>query len=340
MTSGPRLFLRLAFLAVSCLALVEPLWAQRPAKPDQPRRLYSISGFVHLGESLQQGAAQSRIELRDARGLLIRQKVTDSDGRFVFEGLGNGNYTLVVQQSGYLEAREEVTVHEAPVPMVMLSLRLDPNANPEPSLAGTISRQALAVPPKARSQYEKGVRELFEKRSSESSLSYFRKALELHPDYADAYYAMGIAQMNLKQTPEAEESLQKAIERDANHAPAHAALGAIYNLTRRPKPAQDALTKALSLNPASWQTNFEMAKACLALQDLTCAEEKARRAAELHSPLPAASLVLADVAVGRQNWSEAAQHLENFLKFEPNSPHAPKIRESMQKFRARAEGRP
>ena len=59
----------------------------------------------------------------------------------------------------------------------------------------------------------------------DKAISFYLKAIELKPDYAEAYYNLGLAYKNQGNLTKAIESYKKAIEVDPDHADAYINLG-------------------------------------------------------------------------------------------------------------------
>ena len=76
-----------------------------------------------------------------------------------------------------------------------------------------------------------------------------RKAIELNPNFADAYSNLGNILWNLRQLQEAELSTRKAIELNPSFANAHLNLGNILKDLGKLKEAELSTRKAIELNP-------------------------------------------------------------------------------------------
>src|ERR1041385_7914053 len=83
----------------------------------------TISGRV-INES-GQGQPNVRVFLFATRGPQIREAVaTDDSGKFVFEGLARGMYTISAQSPGYVSSRDpDAPAHNRPGDSVTLILR-------------------------------------------------------------------------------------------------------------------------------------------------------------------------------------------------------------------------
>jgi protein involved in polysaccharide export with SLBB domain len=88
----------------------------------------------------------------------------------------------------------------------------------------------------ARAQYKAGVKygraSLFRQ-----ALQSFQQAVELDPDYVDAYYGMGQANMDLERYADAIVAFEKVIKLNPNLVDAYTELGRAYVKLKEPKPA-------------------------------------------------------------------------------------------------------
>ena len=69
---------------------------------------------------------------------------------------------------------------------------------------------------------------LKEKRDLEGACSYFKRATDLDPDYAEAYFNIGVLQLHLKNVDAAVKSFNSAIDIDRDYAKAHINLGVAF----------------------------------------------------------------------------------------------------------------
>jgi len=82
----------------------------------------------------------------------------------------------------------------------------------------------------------------------EKAISYFEKAIEFNPNYAEAYLCIGAAYCQLEQPKKAIKYLEKVIKLDPNLGLAYHTLGSAYCQLRQDKKAITYLEKAIELN--------------------------------------------------------------------------------------------
>src|SRR5579864_4250405 len=118
----PKLFLPVAstclLTALGCLCYARPATAQNPRG--------SLAGVVQDGSGARVPGAS--IAAHEAGGTATRETTSNAEGAFRIDDLLPGTYTLAVTQSGFAEARSEVTVAVSSTLDVVVTLRLRPVA--------------------------------------------------------------------------------------------------------------------------------------------------------------------------------------------------------------------
>ena len=124
----------------------------------------------------------------------------------------------------------------------------------------TVSLAQYKGPKKAREEFKKAESALNDRKTEEAE-KHLAKALEIHPEYADALTMRGIMNLEQKNYDAAISDLDHAIKADPGYAMAYIAMGATFNMTQRFDEALQSLDRGVALAPQSWQAYFEMAKA-------------------------------------------------------------------------------
>jgi tetratricopeptide (TPR) repeat protein len=93
------------------------------------------------------------------------------------------------------------------------------------AFAPTVSVRDLKIPGKARNAYNKGTQR-FEQRDWSGSVVEFQRAIAAYKDFYEAYYKIGLADLELQLGKEAEAAFRKSIElSEGRFAPALFGLG-------------------------------------------------------------------------------------------------------------------
>ncbi|PYU70312.1 MAG: hypothetical protein DMG49_11645, partial [Acidobacteria bacterium] len=134
------------------------------------------------------------VNIRSLAGGPFISILTDWCGRFQVPGLDPGMYEIVVEESGYEPVRETLRLYGPSAP-----LELHLRASSPPPVRRTdyaVSVRELRIPVKARNAFEKGLERLA-KNDAVGSRTQFERATTAFPDYYEAYYHIGAADLRL-----------------------------------------------------------------------------------------------------------------------------------------------
>lgn len=157
----------------------------------------------------------------------------------------------------------------------------------------------------AISFFDSGVKLVRENKIDEA-IQAFLKATELKPDFAEAYLNLGTLYFQKEKDKEAEEALLKALELKPEIENAKEVLADIY---------------------------FEKGKGLLQEDRLDEALEILQKAYGLRADHAYVNYLLGYVYFKKEMKNEAIAHFENFLKLEPDSPNAEKVRKILESLK-------
>lgn len=228
-------------------------------------------------------------------------------------------------------------------PSVVRGQRADPNL-PRRSISGTVPFEAgnrveissrtgssvsvreLSIPQRARNAYNKGIDRLA-KRDPAGSLAHLQRAASEFPNFYEAYYAMGLAQLNLGRNAEAQQAYQQSIEMSGGHyAAPHFGLSALLCAQQRFAEAEPVIRKALELDPGFGPGHFTLAWALFGLNRLDQAEKNAHETVIREPNLAPAHLLLANIYIHRHDYAALLGELEAYLKLEPDGAMSAQVR--------------
>jgi len=254
--------------------------------------------------------------------------MSDESGRFQFKKLQPGAYTISVFLPLRGEARKTIEVGPGTADehgRVRLDLRLK---EADFVYADTVRRQhavranQLSISDKAQREYDEA-RKALARHESAVATEHLQRAVELAPEFADAWNEMGTIAYQTRQFARAEECFRESLRLDPEAFEPLVNLGGVlitvhkldeawkyngYAVLARP---DDALA-----NSQMGLTYFEMGSYDLAIRHL----EKARRIDPAHFSHP--QLVLAEIHLRRGEKIGAAEALEDFLAHHPDWPQA------------------
>lgn len=334
----PATFCAVVVLLLSAI----PFRAQirRPGNETVPRTYY-IRGSVRNSDS-GHPMEMVKVDLKRITGEVVGTTFTRSNGEFEFNGLPNGVYYLILEEKDYEPIRESVEIVNSPRPGVYLFLKrpLEIRAT---ARGNVVSARELSIPRKAHEAMEKGLARL-EKSDFKGSLAHFQRAIAELPSYYEAYHQMGVAQMQLGQSSEAEQAFRKAIELSEGRYPdAHFALAALLSTNQRFAEAEPLARHGVELSANAWLGHYELARALLGLNRLDDAEKSAQEARTRNSNFPVVHLLLANIHIRKQDFRALLGDLNTYLVLEPNgamSEQARQAREKVQRALANTESPP
>lgn len=248
------------------------------------------------------------------RGLFYQEKVVVRDGTFRFFNVPPGSYTLTASARGYrdshLELDELSLLGEV---TISLGPRLPTGSTGRMLEQKSISLQALRAPEKARRELEKGMQELKRDRL-EKALGHFKKALQIYPQFPQAYNNMGVVYLGSGRLAEAEAAFSKAMELAPERAPAQKNMGRVYLATNRAAEAVELLSKVAASNRSDPEAHILLGRALYQATRYREAEGPLRRALELDSNYHHASYWLGFVYLAMGRYGEALENLRRFLR--------------------------
>jgi Tfp pilus assembly protein PilF len=313
-------------LALGCSVLQ----ARAQSAMNREGRMQStVSGSVMIdGEA--QPAARVRVDVKAVTGGPIATTFTDSSGRFEVPASGTGAVIVAVDEEGYEPVQQRVDVgFEGSTPGVIITLRKARTTlvEREGSAGYTVSVRDLKVPGKARHEFAKGIERL-QKNDAEGSLGHFKEATDAFPNYYEAYYQIGVANLELRRGNEAEQALQKSIDLSGGrYAEPQFALGALLCDRHSYTDAERVLRRAIEVDGASWKGHLFLGQALFGQNRLAEAEKSARDVLLRKSDAPSAYILLANIHIKRKEYILGVKDLDTFLSMKPEGPTSDQARD-------------
>lgn len=283
-----------------------------------------ILGLVTTPDN--QAVPNATISMSGGRGGPV-EITAGPDGRFELRNVHSGHYELMTRV-GNQEARAEVEVTEGVRLVTLVVPRGDASGNGRT----TVSAAQLAVPDKARREYQKAVASVNRNKFVEAA-SHIERALTFWPRYAEALVVRAILERSQDSPKLAQADAEKAVEYDPANGQAYVVLGATYIDLRQWDDAIRSLNRGIAIVPNYWPGYYEMSKAMLGKGKFADALRQAEKATTLvstnYAPL---HLVKGYAYAGLGNAVAAGQELETYLKQEPASSMAPRVRKTLDEL--------
>lgn len=200
------------------------------------------------------------------------------------------------------------------------------------SVQGTTISVTTALAPKdATKAYQKGI-EALAKGNADVGERQLRKAVEIYPRYAIAWFELGRIEQRSNRADDARHSYLEAINADPKYVSPFARLAALDVQLEKWPDAVETSNKGLALNPVEfpdlWFYNsmglyrtgkpddaVKSAKECLKL--------------DTQHKYPMALLVLATVNTDRSDWAAAVRNLHEYLRVAPDAKNSEAVRKEL-----------
>jgi tetratricopeptide (TPR) repeat protein len=265
-------------------------------------------------------AAVASVSLHGATTPFAVSTLSDGSGRFRFRRIEAGTYTLNVFVPGRGEMRRTLVVsagHADGRGRIAVTVAME-EAAVDREAATTVSVRALAVPERARREYQEAQKKL-ERRDVAGAETHLRRAVEMAPRFADAWNYLGTIAYQTQRYPEAEQLFRRALEADPDlYAPLVNLGGVLINLTQ----FEEAVLynrHAVLRQPKDALAHSQLGMALLQTGKLEGAESSLREAIRLdaaHFSQP--QLHLAEALLQQGKRAETAEVLEQFLSQHPD----------------------
>jgi tetratricopeptide (TPR) repeat protein len=145
-----------------------------------------------------------------------------------------------------------------------------------------------------------------------------KKAVELHPSYAAAWYRLGLCRQYQNRAADAREAYRRALEAEPKYPDALYTLATLDLAEERWSAVADRTDEVIRLDPSFLGAYYMNAAANLRLGNVELAQENARHGLQLDTKrrLPKLEQVLALALAQSSQYAEATKHLRSYIKRE------------------------
>lgn len=321
-------------LFVTALAFPRPAFGQRGGGASQVGLEINVQVRTAAGKPAPPG---THVGLELAEGGPVDECQAEPNGKCHFVPPSTGSYVVRLKEPGYKEQSSRVDLISTSKGYVYFTLNPIPGeappAPPKDASGPSVSAADLAVPDNAKKEFDVAQKAL-DAKDFDSGIAHLKKAIELYPNFPQAYATMGAAYLEQKNYKEAQTALVKAVELDPKAAGAFIELGATLNQLKDYPSAVSALTKGLELNPDVPAGDYELAKAYMAQQQWQNAEPHLRKVIAAEPNMAGAHVMLGNVLLKKGDGPGALNEFQTYLKLEPNGPMAVGVRDIIPKIEA------
>ena len=316
-----RRFLRSVLLVATCTA---PLLGQ--ANPEEQLNVRVVY------ENDRTVPANLRVELLSVYGSSIATRTTDGFGSVIFARLRPAKYKVRVSGVGVVttETGELDLSDSGPNSTIYVSVKKEASAEIG---SGSLSVADLNVPSAAKKEFDRGI-DSMEKKNWTEAKDHLSRAISIYPKYALAHNNLGMTYLKLGQGAAAVESFQNALHFDENIGQANTYLGQFYYDNKDYKQAEPFLQRAAVGEPQNPQILLALANAQMKNGEAESALANARKVHSLpdHQKFAIAHLIAAQILSDRGDNKKVAEEYRQFLKEDPSSPLAPRVKDALTKL--------
>ena len=304
-------FLRLS-AAVSAFALLvcNSSLVQAAVEPSISGRLIFDSGEFRCEQ-------QCQVTLLGSGVRPLQTVLADLAGRFVFNNVPRGFYTIRVEIEGLdpvtqtFEGRDggsEVTI--------FVPLTRNPKGQSKGGDIVDVSEFLDRYPKKAVSYFEKGS-QLLKKKKNDEAVKYFQNAVDLAPNFYEAHNQLGLAYKEVGRLDDAEQEFLTAHKLNSSNVDPLLSLTALYLDRNDPGRAVTAGEQAVKANSHSAFAFFSLGVALYKAAQLDRAETALRRALDLAPKMGGVRLMLANVYLKLRQYDNTLDQLNHYIAENP-----------------------
>ena len=260
----------------------------------------------------------------------------DSKGNFRFKKLAPGTYTLTIAAPRHGVMRKTIEVGPSFADAKgRVQIVVPFESSPNPRRMYTVPARELAIPERARRDYDEALRKL-SKNDVAGAVASLEHAVDLSPQFAQAWNHLGTIAYQQRRYQDAEKYFRRALEERPGMFPPLVNLGGVLLNLQRYKEALEWNLEAVKMRPRDALAHSQLGMNYYTLMQDDLAIRYLNEAKRLDpSHFSAPQLVLADLYLRRKERDKAAAELEEFLKLHPDTPAADKLRTQIESLRAR-----
>ena len=191
-----------------------------------------------------------------------------------------------------------------------------------------VSVRQLRIPDRARFAFNKGTQKLAAKDYA-GSIAEFQKAIAAYDDFYEAYYKIGIANLEMQSSEAAEAAFRRSIAlSESKYTPALFGMGLALASQKQYADAESYVRAGLQIEPTSSSGLLALGWVLLSAQRVVEAEKAARQAVLYNPDLAMAHLLLAQIHRSQNNSAAMVNDLDAYLRLDPDSARSRALRTS------------
>ncbi len=315
-----------------------------PARGQTPESItYNVAGLVTMPN--RSPAPQAVVTLANDSGY-VREVSADKDGRFEINGVQRGLYYLTaVNPADAEQYSDRVLVDVSRIFSNRLFFTLPLRLNPVrvsarlPRAAVTVAEHSQQIPKPARKEFERALK-FRARRQFEEAIRSFDSAIQLYPEYVQAFAERGFTRIEMTRVADAEVDFSRALGLDPRYEPALRGAGICRFQNREYDSAVEYFEKSLEQDPRNVASCLFLGIAHSLLERPEHARPALKKALMLDARRAARAHVhLAYILLNENRPQEALIELETYFELAPNAPDLDELRQLRDQVRAGVEPR-
>ncbi len=322
--------LRMVFILTLCLSLS----ALNALGQDQ----FEFQGTVLQADGRPFRDVVPVIFLHGATDSFATQTDADRGGNFQFKNLLPGMYTLIIAVPRWGQMQQTIEVGPSlsdSKGRIETTFQFDPRSSQQDE--NTVSATRLSIPDDAIKEYMRA-QDRMEKRDVSGAVEYLKKAVEMAPQFAEAWNNLGTTAYHAKEYRQAEEYFREALKQEADFYLPLVNLGGALLSQGKIAESLPINLRAVETQPDDALAQSQLGQSYFYLGQLDSAERHLKQAKALdprHFSYP--QLVLAQIYQLRQDAPSQIGEFEEFLQYHPDSEFVPQVTEWLRQARARED---
>ena len=283
-------------------------------------------------------ALRAAVVLYGAESAYTSSALSDGKGQFRFRKLAPGTYTVVVYVHGQGDTRRTVEVTQSLANkrgVVEVRIPLPERGVKTLKQHYGVSARELSIPDRAKREYHEARRDL-RKPDAAAAFRHLEQAVELAPQFAEAWNYMGTMSYQSGKYADAEKYFRRALEAEPGLYDALVNLGGVLLNLRRYQEAFEYNQYAALERPDDALAQSQLGLNHFLLGRMEPAVEHLKRAKKLdpaHFSQP--QLTLAEIYTRRGDRVAAVRELEEYVKLHPDAEDAEGVKKQIEKFKIR-----
>ena len=299
----------------------------------------SIQGHINFPSNAPATALKVRLEGPNSATLTT---FSNSEGVFYFNSLYPGQYAIIVEASDkYEPVRENVSIEREILSTlsrnytVMIDLREKGIPKSKP---GVLSASLAKVPKPALEQFKKAL-EAKDKGDVKQAIEKLNEAVNLYPQFAEAYDELGTLYLRNGETDKAGEAIQKTLQLNGNNPSAQLNYGIVLLNQRKMYEAEKQLERVVLADDKIATPHMYLGIALVGLSYPDYAEKEFLKAVNLKDDekVSQAHKYLGGIYWKKGNYKQAVNELERYVELDPKASDTEKVRTTIKQLQEKVK---